>query len=116
MSYMFFNCNNLPDISKWNTSNVTNMSSMFGGYNNQPDISKWDTSKIDDFSLLTLQSSPINIIFIDNCSRRCILIVGDENMTFSNLVKIFHTKANISSNTNNVKFYFNQNRNSLLLE
>jgi len=97
------------------------MSSMFGGYNNLPDISKWDTSKIDDFSLLTLQSSPINIIFIDNCSRRCILIVGDENMTFSNLVKIFHTKANISSNTNNVKFYFDSreidpNSNKLLKE
>ena len=32
MSYMFYGCNSLsslPDISKWNTSNVTDMSSMF---------------------------------------------------------------------------------------
>ena len=29
MSYMFYNCNNLPDISKWDTSNVTDMSYMF---------------------------------------------------------------------------------------
>ena len=32
MSYMFANCRSLtslPDISKWNTSNVTNISCMF---------------------------------------------------------------------------------------
>ena len=32
MSYMFYGCSSLeslPDISKWNTSNATNMSSMF---------------------------------------------------------------------------------------
>ena len=32
MSYMFDGCkslSSLPDISKWNTSNVTNMSDMF---------------------------------------------------------------------------------------
>jgi len=34
MSYMFYGCSslsNLPDISKWNTNNVTNMDSMFNG-------------------------------------------------------------------------------------
>ena len=34
MSSMFCGCSNLsnlPDISKWNTNNVTNMSSMFSG-------------------------------------------------------------------------------------
>ena len=32
MDSMFYNCeslSNLPDISKWNTNNVTNMSYMF---------------------------------------------------------------------------------------
>ena len=32
MSYMFANCeslSSLPDISKWNTNNVTNMTTMF---------------------------------------------------------------------------------------
>ena len=36
MSYMFYNCsslNNLPDISKWNTANVTNMERMFDNCN-----------------------------------------------------------------------------------
>ena len=34
MSCMFYGCSsllNLPDISKWNTNNVTNMSGMFVG-------------------------------------------------------------------------------------
>ena len=34
MSYMFSNCtslSSLPDISKWNNNNVTNMSYMFNG-------------------------------------------------------------------------------------
>ena len=34
MRYMFSGCNslnNLPDISKWDTKNVTNMSNMFSG-------------------------------------------------------------------------------------
>jgi len=121
MSSMFSLCKDLPDISKWNTSNVINIKGIFGGFTNLPDISKWDTSKIEDFSLLTLQSLPINIRFFDNSGGRSIYIVGDEIMTFSNLVKIFHTKANISSNTNNIKFYFNgsgidPNSNKLLKE
>ena len=39
--------NSLPDISKWNISNVEDMSCMFYGcnsLNSLPDISKWNTS------------------------------------------------------------------------
>ena len=51
MSYMFYECyalSSLPDISKWDTKNVTNMSYMF--YNctllkSFPDISKWALNK-----------------------------------------------------------------------
>ena len=106
MSYMFHKCNNIPDISKWNTSNVINIKGIFGGFTNLPDISRWDTSKIDNISLLTLKSSPINIEFYDTDSGRRIFIVGDEIMTFSNLFKIFYTKANISNDTKNFIFYF----------
>ena len=44
---MFNNCSSLasfPDISNWNTTNVTNMSSMFKNCSSLasfPDISKW---------------------------------------------------------------------------
>ena len=41
MRYMFYECNSLsslPDISKWNTSNVTYMSDMFNECNNTLNI------------------------------------------------------------------------------
>ena len=51
---MFYKCSKLsllPDISKWNTNNVTNMSCMF--YRCEllsylPDISKWNTNNVKD--------------------------------------------------------------------
>ena len=45
---MFGECvslKSLPDISKWNTSNITDISNMFGecvSLKSLPDISKWD--------------------------------------------------------------------------
>ena len=56
MSDMFYGCyslKNLPDISKWDTKNVTNMSGMFSwceSLNNLPDISKWDTKNVTNMS------------------------------------------------------------------
>ena len=106
MSYMFYECKDLTDISKWNTSNVINIKGTFGGFTNLPDISKWDTSKINNFSfsILSLKSSPINIIF--NFHGRIIVIQDDEIMTFANLVKIFYTKAGISNDTK-IGFMYN---------
>ena len=52
MSHMFSWCsslNLLPDISKCDTSKVTNMEYMFSycySLNSLPDISKWDNNKI----------------------------------------------------------------------
>ena len=60
MKSMFSDCNklsSLPDISKWDISNVTNMSSMFYNCNklsSLPDISKWDTSKVNNMSYMFL--------------------------------------------------------------
>ena len=53
---MFDNCSlllSLPDISKWNTNNVKNMSWMFSNcksLSSLPDISKWNTNKVTDMS------------------------------------------------------------------
>ena len=44
MSGMFYGCSlllSLPDISKWNTNNVTDMSSMFFKLSFLPEISIW---------------------------------------------------------------------------
>ena len=58
MKNMFRGCSllsSLPDISKWNTANVTNMSGMFWGcisLSSLPDISKWNTSNVNDISYM----------------------------------------------------------------
>ena len=44
MSFMFYICENLsslPDISKWNTNNVTNMSDMFKNCNKLQNLPKF---------------------------------------------------------------------------
>ena len=49
----------LPDISKWNTNNVTNMSYMFYGCSSLeslPDISKWNTNNVTNMSYILLKS------------------------------------------------------------
>ena len=43
----------LPDISKWNTYNVTNMNFMFNGCTSLysiPDISQWNTNNVTDMN------------------------------------------------------------------
>ena len=53
---MFNNCkslSSLPDISKWNTSNVENMSSIFNNcesLSSLPDISKWNMTNVTNMS------------------------------------------------------------------
>ena len=54
MSSMFYDCSSLislPDISKWDTKNVTSMSFMFYGcqsLNSLAAISKWNTNNVFD--------------------------------------------------------------------
>ena len=55
---MFWNCSSLkslPDISQWNTSNVTTMGCMFSDCNSLtslPDISKWNTSNVTSMEIM----------------------------------------------------------------
>ena len=65
---MFSGCNSLnslPDISKWDTSNVKYMNYMFSrcySLNSLPDISKWKTSNVNDIrSMFGECLSTINI-------------------------------------------------------
>ncbi len=69
MTYMFQNfgggssgspttLNVVPDVRKWNTSNVTNMSGMFAYYGNNsnldkvPDVSGWNTGNVTDMTFM----------------------------------------------------------------
>ena len=53
---MFHGCTSLsklPDISKWNTNNVTHMNHMFYGcssLSNLSDISKWNTNNVTNMN------------------------------------------------------------------
>ena len=58
MRGLFSDCSNLinlPDISKWNTNNVNDLSELFSGctsLKSLPDISNWDISKVTNISQL----------------------------------------------------------------
>ena len=60
MNNMFTGCYSLislPDISKWDTSNVLDMSYMFNECSllvSLPDISKWNTSNVLDMCKIFL--------------------------------------------------------------
>ena len=68
MGNMFNGCSSLsslPDISKWNTRNVTYMIYMFDGcssLSSLPDISKWNTINVNDISNKKFNGC-LNIIF-----------------------------------------------------
>jgi surface protein len=61
-SDMFYNAKSFnSDLSKWNTSQVTNMSSMFcDAMNFNSDISNWDTSKVTDMSVMFYYATNFN--------------------------------------------------------
>ena len=65
MGFMFSGCSSLsslPDISKWNTNYVFDMSFMFFGcssLSSLPDISKWNTNNVEDISEMFSECSNI---------------------------------------------------------
>ncbi len=60
MSHMFYKCSSLlslPDISKWNTSNVTNIFNIFSECSSLLsllDISKWNTNNFKDMHIILI--------------------------------------------------------------
>ena len=53
----------LPDISKWNTNNVTDISGIFSdcsSLSSLPDISKWNTNNVDDMNTIFWNCSSLS--------------------------------------------------------
>ena len=81
MRYMFSYCKSLkslPDISKWNTSNVKEMISMFYECNSLislPDISKWNTSNVNNMSYMLYKCKSLYHYLIYQNGILLILIV-----------------------------------------
>ena len=63
MSWMFSNISSLTklDVSKWKTVNVTNMGNMFDGTRHLTnlDVSKWNTDKVTDMSFMFAGASSL---------------------------------------------------------
>ena len=97
----FYNCNSLTylDVSKWDTSKVTNMFFMFTNCNKLTslDVSKWDTSKVTNMffmffgcsSLTKLDLSKWDVSNVTNignifdyCSSLTTLIDGHESDSY----------------------------------
>ena len=85
---MFSGCENLvflPDISKWNMSNVIDTSGMFFGcvsLSYLPDISKWDTSNIINMTSMFARCS--SLTFLPDLSRWNIKKLESVILMFSN--------------------------------
>ena len=70
MTHVFYGCNALTnlDVSKWDTSNVTNMISMFNGCNalTTLDVSKFNTSKVTDMNSMFADCSRLTTLDVSN--------------------------------------------------
>ena len=93
MSFMFYNCitlTELPDISKWNTCKVNNMNSIFEGCSSLkelPDISKWNTSNVNS----------MNSIFSQNIKKKLFLLfpfVNELKHTLNQHINIINIEDN----------------------
>ena len=89
---MFFKCSSLislPDISEWDTSNVTDMSGMFGlcsSLISLPDISKWDTSNVNNMCVMFAFCS--SLISLPDISKWDISNVTDMSGMFCGCSKL----------------------------
>jgi surface protein len=75
---MFMGASNFNgDISKWDTSNVTNMGEMFMGASNfNGDISKWDTSNVTNMAQMFYDVSSDPYQFNQDISTKQVTIGG----------------------------------------
>ena len=106
ISKMFSGCtslSSLPDISKWNTNNVTDMSKMFDGcssLSSLPDISKWSTNNVTYMSKMF--SGCTSLSFLPDISRWNTNNVTDMSKMFDGCSSLSSLPDISKWNTNNV--------------
>ena len=85
----------LPDLSKWNTSSVNNMSEIFSGCSALillPDLSKWNISSVNNMSKIFSGCS--SLIFLPNIPKWNISDEDCFNVINDSLSFISHDKLN----------------------
>ncbi len=98
---MFYDCSSLTniDLSNWNTSNVTDMSSMF--YNCKSltniDLSSWNTSNVTDMSSMFYNCSSLTNINLSNWNTRNVTDMYRMFYNCSSLTNIDLSSWNVSS-------------------
>ena len=89
MASMFSSCGTLRsiDVSKWNTSNVTDISGMFFGCGSlhSVDITGWDTSKVTSMDRMFFNCSSLTtitgVLDFKNCTEYYGTFFGCNNLT-----------------------------------
>ena len=103
---MFYNCESLislPDISKWNTSNVINMSYIFydcKSLKSLPDISKWNTNNVTNMSHMLFRCE--SLISLPDISKWNTNNVTNMNYMFCGCISLISLPDISKWNTNNV--------------
>ena len=100
MEYLFYNCSSLlifPKIYNWKTNNLENMNNIFYGCKSLslPDISKWDVSKVKNFQVIFASDSSNYESLQKDCE-----IISSNNSYISK-------KDNKNNNTINIYSYKN---------
>ena len=107
IEYIFSYCSSLmtlPDISKWNTNNVKDMSHIFDGYSSLislPDISKWNTNNVNNMRHMFDGCS--SLISLPDISKWNSNNVKDMSYMFRGCSSLISLPDLSKWNTNNVK-------------
>tara|TARA_R100001460_G_scaffold50290_2_gene88621 strand:+ start:2164 stop:3933 length:1770 start_codon:yes stop_codon:yes gene_type:complete len=97
-----------PNITNWNTSNVTNMQNLFFGvsFTTNPDISTWDFSSVTNLSQFIRDSAGITSATFNNISSACVnfnsKIRGSEIVTI-----VYNSNCDLSAINTYTHYAFN---------
>ena len=107
MNNLFNNCSkifSLPDLSKWNIHNVTNLSYMFNNcsmLSQIPDISKWNTSKV--ITMRNMFNNCSSILSLPDLSNWDTYNVKDMSFLFKDCTSLCYAPAISNWKTNSLK-------------
>ena len=112
MSNMFYNCStlkSLPDISKWNTNNATDMSYMFyncSSLKTLPEISKWNTNNVIDLKYMFYNCSLLlSFPDISKWNSKNEFNIYLKLLDFNSLSSLFKSNANNIKSINHIFAY-----------
>ncbi len=102
------------DISSWNVSSVTNMEYMFNSSSNfNQSLNSWDVSNVKNMYMMFYNARDFNQV-LNNWD---VSKVKNMDYIFHDAIafeKRFNNKNPLPNDTNELKFWFNNNRNKML--